>query len=174
MRRLTIAALAVIGCLVGATPTLAAHWSIQRMPRPAANSSGLVSVTCYSSASCTAVGGAGQVAGRGLAEHWNGARWSIQHTPTPRSARPVYGGLEDVACPTATSCIATGELASRAVADFWNGLRWTALKINGLGRGANLISVSCPSPSACIAVGGARGSAPVAERWNGRRCSLCR
>lgn len=94
-------------------------WSVQRTRNPDSGGgplSGdyLYRVSCSSSSSCTAVGGAGGPAGTiTLAEHWNGQRWSVQHTPHPPSQQG--SDLSGVACSSPTDCIAVGSY------DNWHG-----------------------------------------------------
>src|SRR5262249_37684692 len=56
----------------------------------------------------------------------------------------------------------------------WNGHTWSILPTPSPADGGNLIGVSCPSRSSCLAVGGhgnpftGVGTSTLAERWNGR------
>jgi hypothetical protein len=102
--------------------------------------------------------------------------------------------LASVSCASATDCIAVGEsaytqlsAANRAgapdtiprpylyepLAERWNGTDWTVLPTPALSNlfTGGLTSVSCPSTTACIAVGGYQTSAGptvlLAARWNG-------
>jgi hypothetical protein len=67
-----------------------------------------------------------------------------------------------------------GEPGSKGLAGMWTGSKWKALKTPS-GEGF-LISVSCTSSSACMAVGYALGASgepvPLVETWNGTRWSL--
>jgi hypothetical protein len=101
--------------------------------------------------------------------------WSITPSPNPRAGN---GGLNTVSCPTTSVCTAVG-LHVRAsglgvtLAERRSGGRWTAQRTpNPPGAAASALNgVSCPSGSACTAVGtfavksGARLT--LAERWNG-------
>jgi len=147
------------------------RWSIQRTPRLAG--AGLGDVSCASAARCVAVGDAPGLDGYGtLAERWNRTTWSIQQTPTPGS----YDWLWDVSCPSATACtavgasiVAQGTGATVPVVERWNGHRWSLQPLSATdpyGYSSSLNSVSCPTSTACTAVGGA-----LAERWNGSRWS---
>ena len=106
----------------------------------------------------------------------SGPGWSITPSPNPRAGN---GALNAVSCPTTAVCAAVGEhvrasglgvtLAEQRIGGVWtvqstpNPRRAAASALNG---------VSCPSGSACTAVGqffvqsGAQRT--LAERWNGR------
>jgi hypothetical protein len=106
-----------------------------------------------------------------LAERWNGRRWTIQRTPNPGDAQ-----LAGVSCATRTSCTAVGHsntfgpAAPVALAERWNGKKWSIQPTPNAHTpsGSLLIAVSCPSPTACIAVGsGQRGA--LIEQWDATR-----
>jgi hypothetical protein len=157
------------------------EWTIQTTPEPAADS-GLEAVSCPSATACTAVGyyntSSSGLAPVMLAEHWNGTHWAVQSTPNP-SGQPV-STLDGVSCPSGTACTAVGfsnstsGAASVTLAERWNGTHWAVQSTpNPAGEPSPTLSgVSCPSSTACIAVGfyendstGAGG--PLAEQWNG-------
>jgi hypothetical protein len=180
-----------------------ARWSLQQAINPTVVASGdLQGVSCVSRAFCTAVGSYSNPAGAGgtLVERWSGNRWSIQHTPSPSG--PTYGQLVSVSClsRSQTMCTAVGSYSNTssrgALVERWNGRRWslqTAPELDG-----SLSSVSCASPTVCVAVAtnnhnlppidGPRAAPtrarsvdrsgppgrglPVAERWDGRRWSI--
>ena len=152
------------------------NWTIQGTPNPAgATGSFLLSVSCHAKNACTAVGfarhGGGQVT---LAEHWNGKSWKLQHTPNPPHASSIE--LNAVSCASASSCQAVGSTSTGSFAEAWNGSSWKLLGVPLPKGGTNgfLFGVSCTSASACIAVGDyvhRSHTAPLAERWNGRRWS---
>jgi hypothetical protein len=108
---------------------------------------------------------------RPLAEQWNGRRWSIRPTPNPAGAGATV--LRSVSCSSTKACTAVGSSgAGSELAERWNGARWTIQQLPGVG--ANLMSVSCPSPKLCVAAGADSSGffKPVVERWNGRAWSL--
>src|SRR5579863_4771405 len=95
---------------------------------------------------------------------------------------PLGGQLLGVSCQSATSCMAVGSASganfnANLLADRWNGVTWSVVPVPKP-RGAqsgDLTSVSCTSPSACMAVGNWGNShvfAPLAERWNGTAWSV--
>lgn len=160
--------------------TLAERWDGKtwtkersRSPFPAYSvdtSSKLSSVSCTPDGACTAVGSDG---GGGLIEHWNGSAWSIQK-PIPYSQPSV------VSCGSATSCVAIDGGVQR-----WNGRRWSdqVLPVRPDASDIWINGVSCPSASACTAVGsfdfgpgcdedfGKCTTRLLVERWNGSRWS---
>ena len=147
-------------------------WAIQRTP----NTTGrqiLLSVSCPSVTSCTAVG-----RGRApLAEHWDGTKWAIEPVPFPAGSSNAQPHA--VSCASSTSCTAVGlyyepqndnELP---LAEHWNGTSWTVQQIP-LPAGAyeaDLTGVACPGATQCVAVGHyndlTTGGVPFAAWWNG-------
>ena len=104
------------------------------------------------------------------------AGWSVTPSPNPRAAN---GLLNAVSCPTTAVCTAVG-LHVRAsglgvtLAERRSGGVWTVQSTpNPPGSAASAFNgVSCPSGSACTAVGqfvvGSGAQRTLAERWNGR------
>jgi hypothetical protein len=117
-------------------------------------------VWCTEATDCTAVGSWVGPADQGqtLAERWNGRTWQTQATPAEQA------GLNSVSCPTLTFCMAVGDTPGLVgMAERWNGHRWSAVAVPGLGYGSELYSVSCASPSSCVAT----GRQDLAVIWNG-------
>jgi hypothetical protein len=127
----------------------------------------LVTVSCATPNSCMAAGVAERAHTRAfLVEHWNGSRWRRQTPPVPsRSGQLV--GPDSVSCPSATVCFLTGDFARPTEIERWNGRRWRVSAT--LGPGLGLDSISCSSPSACLAGGGSSFDDPIARSWNGSR-----
>ncbi len=151
------------------------EWKLNTPAMPSgAKEPDLESVSCTSSAACTAVGwyltSSGSI--EPLAERWNGTSWTIQ--PTPGAPSKDYYALGGVDCTSSTACIAvgqnvTGVLESMTLAESWNGTEWKVVTTPGKG---SLGGISCTSSSACTAVGGTGFSGePLAERWNGTEWS---
>src|SRR5262250_685720 len=102
--------------------------------------------------------------------------WSITPSPNPRAGNGV---LNAVSCPTTSVCMAVG-LHVRAsglgvtLAERRSGGVWAVQSTpNPAGAAASALNgVSCPSGSACTAVGqfavGSGAQRTLAERWNGR------
>ncbi|HEV2361100.1 MAG TPA: hypothetical protein VGS21_05315 [Acidimicrobiales bacterium] len=132
-------------------------WSVVATPN-GSGSSTLSGVACASTTFCEAVGFEGEA----LIETWNGSTWSIAASPTR------VGSLFGVSCVSPSYCVTVGK---GPLAEVWNGSTWVvhqAIKPS-TSTGAFLDSVSCPSATACMAVG--TYYAPdksLAETWNGR------
>jgi hypothetical protein len=133
-----------------------ASWSLQPTPvPPVAGSASFSSVSCASATSCTAVGQAG---GQALAERWNGSRWAVQPAPVPGGAKA--SALTGVSCRTPAACTATGYVDDAAstrstLALRWEGTSWAIQPTPNpaAAQGAAFTAVSCPSTTACDAVG---------------------
>jgi hypothetical protein len=135
-----------------------AMWSVESVPAPpvGANRAGLMSVSCGSATSCTAVGSYDTSTDFGrLIEHWNGSSWSSQSSPSPS---PVHESqFASVACASATTCTAVGTTFGTGskmgeVIEQWDGAQWSitsAFKYPGWGLNA----VSCADTWHCLATG---------------------
>jgi hypothetical protein len=175
----------------GVTATLAERWNGRRWAvQPTVNTRGndtfLEGVACTSVRSCIAAGL--HITPPGLlltlAERWNGARWARQHTPSPPAGPGVGGGtLDAIACSAAAACTAVGaaELVPPVI-ERWNGTRWVmqhSPRVRHPGPG-ELMSVSCPAATVCLAAGDTGGSSTnfsahaLAERWTGKAWAIGR
>jgi hypothetical protein len=167
-------------------PVLAEHWNgkkwaIQTTP------SGIVgiemAVSCTAPWACTAVGYYANSGGTAvtLAERWNGKTWAVQTTPNPAGSSGNY--LDGVLCTSAWVCTAVGYYYNNStgytqpLAERWNGKAWVIQSVPTISNdNVQLSGVSCPSASACTAVGsyvsftGSPGT--VAERWNGKTWAM--
>jgi hypothetical protein len=104
--------------------------------------------------------------------------WRIEKTPNPATAFISY--LHGVSCTSVKACTAVGAYTAKGgtgsiLAERWNGKAWRiqATPTPKGTTGDNLYGVSCPSPSACTAVGDAFSTkaatdVPLAESWNGK------
>jgi hypothetical protein len=160
-------------------------WVIQPTPNPSGSKNNqLNGISCTASGACTSAGVQAGSAGFSvpLAEGWNGAVWRLRTVPSPTGAK--ISELEGVSCASATACTATGfydntPQTNVTLAESWNGTAWK-LRATPNPAGAiasNLQAVSCPSPSACVAVGDYfdRPLGPasgLAETWNGTAWTL--
>jgi hypothetical protein len=130
----------------------------------------LYGVSCMGATECFAVGYSyvgpnGSLPIKTLIERWNGTSWSIVASPNG------YGGknseLFGVSCATANTCFAVGcyfcavRTGSSPLVERWNGKTWSILKTPD-----DFSSVSCPSPTSCVAPGGAT------LLWNGKTWSI--
>jgi hypothetical protein len=160
-------------------PSLAEHWNgtswvIQTTPSTQGQLEG---VSCESATVCTAVGEFYPSA-LTMAERLNGSHWTVVTTPSSPPGTQS-SNLTSVSCRSATFCVAVGyyvlsSFQSFVIAERWNGTHWTTQPALNPGPEPNnqLYGVSCPTTSACSAVGnsssGPGGTGPlVAERWNG-------
>ena len=156
-------------------------WS--NVPVAAANNgSTMNAVDCVSTVDCQAVGADD---GTPLTEEWNGTTWSN----APNAATGV-DYLNSVSCTDASYCMAVGyddpaTSGGNATlgAEQWNGSEWSNVSIPNEATGdlaQDLTSVSCVSPSYCVAVGGysfqvtptTGGEEPILDSWDGSTWSV--
>jgi hypothetical protein len=156
-------------------------WTAARPPVPAGTTSAaLGGVSCVTSADCVATGAYTRADGTsaGLAEQWNGHAWA--NVPVKLPAGSAGGDLFGVSCASSKSCVAVGSYGNAdfdvvALGESWNGKTWTASGPSAPAGAlsAALQSVSCVSPTACVAVGWymqANGyPVGLAESWNGKK-----
>ncbi|HYP56437.1 MAG TPA: S8 family serine peptidase [Solirubrobacterales bacterium] len=147
---------------------------------PGSSAGELSGVSCAPASSfCVAVG-AKTYGGGALAEHWNGSGWNLKPTPDPAGATNIE--LRDVSCSSASACTAVGQYESAGIkplVERWDGSAWSLQAVpspaGAEGNSGRLTGVSCPSASACMAVGAKsyEGRPQVfAERWNGSQWSI--
>ena len=164
-------ALLLLAPAAAATPT----WKIATFPNPAGSTSvDFEGVDCPSAKSCFAVGfsQAGKT-NKTLVERWNGSKWSVMATPNPAGATNSY--LQAVSCASATNCIAVGYSSQgnklSSLAEQWNGTKWSVMVTPSPVSWTNpaLESVSCASPTSCMAVGHGRAltGESIVEHWDG-------
>ncbi|HET7454772.1 MAG TPA: S8 family serine peptidase [Solirubrobacterales bacterium] len=132
-------------------------------------------VSCSSESACTLVG---RYSASGILKtyvaRWNGSGWALQTAPSPADAGEA---MLSVSCASSTSCTTVGKSGNKPYVARWNGSEWatqTAANPEG-STDVTLESVSCPTASACMAVGNyttASGRKTLAERWNGSSWSL--
>jgi hypothetical protein len=165
---------------------LAEHWNGQVWSaQPTANPepfTQLLGVSCRRSG-CMAVGtaspsgSASSLAGLPLAERWTGTKWAALPVPDPLPAGS-FAELTSVSCPSASDCVAVGDYQNAAgTADgtltaHWDGTAWALVPSPSPAKFSGLASVSCPSATRCVAVGGRSRSmtgtaSPLVEVWNG-------
>jgi hypothetical protein len=132
-------------------------------------------VSCVTATECVAVGA--DSAGT-LAELWNGRTWSVLTTVNVGNGSSLLA----VSCASTTACTAVGyhpaqRGGDRVLAESWNGTTWSlSAAPSPAGPSSVLDAVSCPSASACVAVGssqpGRQTRSVLAESWNGTQWSL--
>jgi hypothetical protein len=154
-----------------------ASWSHVSSPNVGTSHNDLNAVSCVPSTTyCTAVGEyftSGGVA-RTLILSRHGSTWS--HVVTP-NVGTNNNGLFGVSCVSASRCVAVGSYFNsskiqRTLIEMWNGTSWKNVSSPNVGTHPNeLLGVSCPSSTRCIAVGYEDGSGTVdrtlVESWNG-------
>jgi hypothetical protein len=163
-------------------------WSIQTAQNVNGGGSTLLDgVSCTSATTCTAVGDYTNKVGNPLtlAERWNGTSWSIQTTSNPKGFNSFFAAIS---CTSATACTAVGSSfnssgGAPALAERWNGTSWS-IQTTAPPTGSfqtDFYAVSCPSATACSAVGrnvsttlvsGDLTGVTLAERWNGTGWSV--
>jgi hypothetical protein len=158
--------------------TSSTGWKVTTVSLPADyQTGGLVGVSCASASFCAAIGYYTSTTNGTelLSETWNGTSWTLQSVPVPANSYlpEVYG----VSCASPTACMAVGTYTTSSaefnLAELWNGTSWTVVPTatEANSQADALQSVSCPSASACMAVGinytTAGPGLLVAESWNG-------
>ncbi len=153
-------------------------WRATYPPSPG-RSAALSGVACRSTSACMAVGWRGhchqpaQPLGPRcfFSIRWDGRNW----TELPSPARTPL--VASVACGSATGCAAAGDCNVTAncrgtTTLIWNGRSWRPRLARAPGpHGNSLEAIACWRRTACVATGGATGSAgallTLAEAWNG-------
>jgi hypothetical protein len=109
-----------------------------------------------------------------------GSGWKVEPTPNQNRNGAGINELSAVSCTSGRACTAVGSHAASlssngfTLAERWNGTRWRIqpTKLPTGAKSAGLAGVSCPSATACTAVGSTPGKTPdtsvsLAEAWNG-------
>ena len=142
-------------------------WSVVASPDAAQSTQNVPrSIWCGSTTSCVAVGHAKVLAVTGESTLytetylWDGNAWTF--LLSPEVVTPA-----DLSCTDAATCVMAGSGLGTGVMT-WGGASWAlVLGATTPVQQAQLNSVSCPTPSFCMAVGGAQGAtggiAPLAE-----------
>ena len=168
------------GRTLAARWTAAHGWAVEPAPVPAAaaRAAFLSGVSCPSARLCTAVGFVATRTGASatLAERRTPAGWTTQRIPTPSAATSVQ--LTGVDCASTSFCTAAGWFEAGGIevmlTERWDGARWVIgrTRYPAGAREVQLSDVSCPSSSACTAVGSFTDTdgleEPLAERWTPR------
>src|SRR5215831_13031079 len=111
-----------------------------------------------------------------------GSGWKVEPTPNQNRNSAGINELWAVSCSSGRACTAVGSHAASlsspgfTLAERWNGTRWRIqpTKLPAGAKSGGLTGVSCPSATACTAVGSTPGKAPdtsvnLGEAWNGTR-----
>lgn len=141
-------------------------WTYQHQVNPGPDPGNIdAAVSCSGAGACTSAGSVQIIGELSLAEYWDGSTWVRQATPAP--VRRPDSALYGVSCDGGSSCVAVGEsyrvdpkdghlIDPRVMGEVWNGRTWSqSPPVVPSGVSAGLSGISCPSPTACVAVGGA-------------------
>jgi hypothetical protein len=176
------AGLAGAPAAAGGAATAAPAWSIQPTQVPMLPTGVLRGISCPTTSWCAAAGyySDGHLFEQPMVEVWNGTAWAVQPFAPP--AGITSGILNGVSCSSPGMCMAVGtyDVQSGAALPLtlrWNGSKWSTVAAPALESSEEVLQgVSCPSPSACEAVGWYTGAgyatAAVGETWNGSTWSL--
>jgi hypothetical protein len=152
-------------------------WSTVTLPVPSSTAVP-TSVSCLTDSFCMAVGYGGSTT-ISFADEWTGSSWTA--LPVEAPAGSMNSALTSVSCLSPTDCEAVGiqqpnttlgDTPIATVAEEWNGSAWSLVPSENTGseEGSFLNSVSCVSPTNCLAVGTA--GSPLAEQWDGSAWSI--
>lgn len=148
------------------------RWSLVPVPAPpdAAAGSELDGVSCVAATSCVAVGQSWRTPqphpGLAFAARLDGGAWSLA---VPASPSAFQSALSSVSCATGHDCVAVGSWVDTAEVfhpeiQRFDGTAWHLQQpVERPGAAAGLLGVSCPSPTACVAVGAFGFAASVAD-----------
>jgi len=158
-------------------------WSVE--PTVAVSGAMFRGVSCESASYCLAVGVTVSSGGQEtpFAETWNGTSWVVR--PPPEPVGGTFPELSAVSCRVAvTWCVAVGSYDSSSasgdvpLAEIWTGQAWYVdfppfpPPPARTEEESGLAGVSCPTVSACVAVGSAAGNPPLIERFDGISWSI--
>jgi hypothetical protein len=139
-------------------------WTVVPVPSPGIPS-GFQAIDCTSALSCIAVGSSSSATNgyaSALAESWDGTRWSI--AVTPHAPKSYVSLLHSIVCLGPSICTAVGSYSNnfdsdnpdaRTLVESWNGSTWSIVPSPNPGNGYHsvLLSITCASRTACVAVG---------------------
>jgi Cutinase len=173
-----------------AARVLGSRWSAAAAPLPTGAMPGSEqfpygdTVACPSASWCVAAGDDADRSGhpQGLLLMKQGKVWTAATAPLPAGApKNSTVNLTSVACSSASWCVAVGVYQYGAGAGggglilTWSGNTWTATEAplpppdpGDQSRDGDLVSVACPSPSSCVAVGTYVDYDPTAGEGVGR------
>ena len=140
-------------------------WTVVPSPDKGTSTNQLAGVSCapVSALECAAVGyfndlisGYADVSAQALATAWSAGSWAMA---AAADALAPNVAVNDVACPSKSYCVAVGSYVNSSgahevfIEDLDNGT-WTMVPGPGPSATTNsLASVSCPSPTSCVAAG---------------------
>jgi hypothetical protein len=157
-------------------------WSVNSITAPPSSADqSITGVSCVGSpiAYCALVGYyqiASGAPNQGFIESWNGDSWSLVPNPNPGFGDELSG----VSCTSSTNCVAVGvsypsdNPGGITLVESWDGTTWSVVSSPNGGEPDSLSSVSCTSPTSCLAIGeDYTGSwQALVESWNGSIWSI--
>jgi hypothetical protein len=163
----TVSCTSVSFCLavghVGAEAWNGSTWRVVKAPPPGTSQA----LSCATASFCVAIPG---TTVSNAAEEWNGRSWHLMNM-SGDGCTLFFCGLYGVSCPRAQDCMAVGTDTNHAgsvvvgTALTWNGTTWRDTIPASLAKNAGLATISCPSPSNCLATG--QNVPPNAIAWDG-------
>jgi hypothetical protein len=150
-------------------------WTIESVPVPPSQYSGLGGVSCPAGGVCLAVG---SVEHEALIERRGPGGWTTEAGAAVPGVESV--GLDGISCVSPSSCTAVGgqrkSLGEAPLIEHWNGVQWTVQEgAPAPGEYTDLVGVSCVDEDWCMAVGESNSggeSSEVAEHWDGSSWTL--
>ncbi len=143
-------------------------------------------VSCASTSFCVADGYIGNfLGGSNVVLSWNGSSWTLDNSASLSTSATEMNALEGISCASASFCVAAGYYDNAAgdsqnLLVTWDGSSWTiddSASFSSSGPQQDyLSSVSCASPSFCVAAGYYRNAAGESQNllltWNGSSWTL--
>lgn len=159
------AGIALAAALVlGASPALAAGWTIVSVP-PTGQNAQLLGVSAPSDSNAWAVGNENGVINTGLGshpliDHWNGTSWSIVPSPNSGTNNGLTGVTESSPANlwAVGSSIPSGANQAQTLTLNWNGTAWTTVASPNQGSPSRLTSVSTTPGAAIVWAIGSSGT----------------
>jgi hypothetical protein len=164
------------------------RWTYHGGEPPSTAGGTLEGISCVAPDTCEATGGhtwqeSGSFHGTDFALGWDGERWSYQPQPNPGDLQKVYESR--ISCSSSAACTAVGEWNAshrfRPLVQRWDGTSWARQQLPNPPGGfvdTELGGISCPSDSACTAVGywstthKDNPAFPLAYGWDGSTWTL--
>ena len=170
----------------------AATWSRVATPNTSSSQNNYLSgVSCTGPSFCVAVGSYSSTGDslsatniHNLLLTWNGVSWSLDSAASLSTSASQHNSLDGVSCASPTFCVAVGHYfngtSNQNLLLTWNGTSWSLDSSPSLSTSTSqdnrLTSVSCASPTFCVAAGYYGGITTVRQNllltWDGTSWSL--
>ncbi len=152
------AALVLAALMTTAAPASASGWTLESTPNPSPLiQARLVGVSCPTTTWCAAAGfySTGPTDVAYVAQRTAGV-WTIGDLPLPVPNAMVFPTA--ISCATQQLCVVVGSWSaspggSGAYVARWDGASWTSMTVATPDAAWNLVSVSCPTTTYCVALG---------------------